>query len=122
VASVNYTLDMELEAGEVILTRAYQAHAERRHPDDYAKCLPHLASVIANPLYIGDDFDNADGIEIIGRVHTLRSYLLVAIKIKPDENGRYQVATFHLATEGKIASRRAKGFLKIAVLPPSQKA
>jgi hypothetical protein len=122
VASVNLTLELELEPGVVVLTRAYQVHAERRHPDDYAKCLPHLATVITNPLYIGDDFDNPDGIELVGKVPGFHEFLFVAIKLRPDEFGRYHVATFHLATQGKINSRREKNFLKPARSPPTQKA
>lgn len=120
VASINFTLNLELEPGAVVLTRAYQVHAERRHPDDFARCLPHLAAIISNPLYMGDDFDNPDGIELVGKMPGLHEFLFVAIKLEPDEFGRYQVATFYLATQGKINSRREKRFLKVAQLPPAK--
>jgi hypothetical protein len=49
IDAINRTLGTELEAGDVILTRGAQRHAYKRHPEDYPKCLPHLAGVIANP-------------------------------------------------------------------------
>lgn len=114
VIAVNKTLGTELEVGDVILTRGAQRHANRRHPADYPKCLPHLASVIANPRYIGDDHTNS-GIEIWGYVATLATMVLVAIELIPDEQGRYQISSFYMVSEKKAQSRRQKGFLKVVV-------
>src|SRR5437016_2390850 len=114
VVAVNKTLGTELEAGEVVLTRGAQRHANRRHPEDYPKCLPHLASVISNPRYIGDDHSNS-GIEIWGYVGTLASLVLVAIELVPDEHGRYQISSFYMVSEKKAQARRQKGFLKVVV-------
>ncbi|WP_346347453.1 hypothetical protein [Bradyrhizobium sp. dw_411] len=111
--TVNCTIETELEAGEVILSRAAQAHAERRHPVDYPLCLPHLAVVVADPLYIGDDLQN-EGIELIARVPAIGEFVLVAVNIVPDASGRYHIASFYMVSEKKIASRREKGYLKVA--------
>jgi hypothetical protein len=111
---INRTLGMELEPGEVILSRAAQKHASRRHPVDYPVCLPHLATVIETAFYIGDDHDNA-GIELIALVPALGELVLVAVNIVPDEYGRYGVASFYRVSRQKIDGRRQKGFLKIAV-------
>src|SRR6266705_2578832 len=92
VELINRTLGMELEAGPVVLTRARHVHAARRHQADFPRCLPHLAAVIADPLYIGDDLDNA-GIELICRVPALGEFMLVAIHVQVDEYGRYQIAS-----------------------------
>jgi hypothetical protein len=110
---VNRTIDMELDAGDVVLTRAAQAHAARRHPVEYPLCLPHLAVVVADPLYIGDDHDNA-GIELIARVPAIGEFMLVAVNVVPDGQGRYQIASFYIVSEKKIAARRDKGFLRVA--------
>src|ERR1700749_4637703 len=95
VAAVNKTLGTEIEAGDVILTRGAQRHANKRHPHDYPKCLPHLARVIANPRYIGDDHSNS-GIEIWGYVATLGALVLVAVELVPDEDGCYQISSFYM--------------------------
>lgn len=116
VDTVNETLEMELDAGMVVLTDAGRKHAKRNHPDDFDRCLPHIAAIVANPLYIGDDLKN-DGIEMIGRAHVLGTYVLVAVNVTLDEKGRYQVASFYPISEGKITSRRLKGYLKGAQTP-----
>jgi hypothetical protein len=115
VIAVNKTLGTELEAGEVVLTRGAQRHANQRHPEDYPKCLPHLANVIANPRYIGDDYTNS-GIEIWGYVATLATMVLVAVELIPDEQGRYQTSSFYIVSEKKAQARRLKGFLKLVAL------
>lgn len=56
VGMINKTLGLELDDGEAVVTPSHQVHAAKNHPQDYARCLPHVAAIIANPLYIGDDF------------------------------------------------------------------
>src|SRR5882672_8344540 len=73
IDTINKTIGTELEPGDVVLSRATQIHAARKHPLEYPHCLPHLAKVICDPLYIGDDHKNR-GIELIGRIQ--RSHLL----------------------------------------------
>lgn len=113
---INHTLKMELAEGEVVLTRAAQIHAHRRHPEEFPLCFPHLAEVIADPLYVGDDFDNA-GIELVRRVPTINQYMLVAVRLEINAAGQYEIASFYTVSEKKIESRRAKGFLKVAQKP-----
>lgn len=115
VEIVNRTLEMELEPGPVILSRGAQKHALSSHPVEYPLCLPHVAAVIANPLYLGDDFKNGGKIEIIGRVAAIGSFMLVAVTIERDETGCYHVCSFYPITEKKIQPRRERGFLRIAV-------
>jgi hypothetical protein len=114
VDAVNKTLGTEIDPGDVILTRGAQRHAYRRHPRDYPRCLPHLANVIANPRYIGDDHRNS-GIEIWGYAAPVGSLVLVAIKLVPDAEGRYRISSFYIVSEKKAQSRRQKGFLKIVM-------
>lgn len=113
---INRTLGTELEEGNVILTRGAQRHAYQRHPEDYPKCSPHLAAVITDPRYIGDDFSNT-GIEIIGNVAVIGSLVLVAVEIIPDEQGRYHINSFYMISDKKAQKRRERGFLKVAVSP-----
>lgn len=112
---VNRAIGTELDPAEVVLTRAGQRHAARRHPADYPVCLPHLAGIIADPLYVGDDFKNPGKIELIGRVQAANSFVLVAIDIEQLENGRYRVSSFYTLPDSRVLARRDKGFLKRAI-------
>lgn len=114
IQAVNKTLGTELDAGEIVLTAAAQIHANRYHPQDYPKCLPHLASIFANPRYIGDDLTNS-GIEIWGYVAAIPSLVLVAVELIPNERGQYEIRSFYMVSEKKAHSRRQKGFLKVAI-------
>ncbi|MDP2359049.1 MAG: PBECR2 nuclease fold domain-containing protein [Beijerinckiaceae bacterium] len=114
VGKIKTTIDVDLEPGPVVLTAGAQKHAASRHPEDYAECMPHLAGIIASPLYIGDDLNNL-GIELIGRIRALDSAVLVAVTIDKDERGRYRVCSFYPISEAKIENRRARRFLKPAV-------
>ncbi|MBR0684419.1 hypothetical protein JQ594_00690 [Bradyrhizobium manausense] len=113
VAKINKALEMELAAGDVVFSVGAQVHAERRHPDEFLLCLPYLSGIISDPLYIGDDHKNA-GIELISRVTVANTMVLVAIKLEPDERGRYHVLSFYPVKTAKIENRRQKGFLKVA--------
>lgn len=113
VDAINRTLGHELEPGEVILTAAAQAHAYRRHPDDYPKCLPFVGGAVTRPDYIGDDFKNPGKIELVARMPALGGGLLVAISVEPDGDGNYQVASFYPIGGTKMENRRQKGHLII---------
>jgi hypothetical protein len=113
---INLTLGLELDPGPVILSRGAQKHALSSHPAEYPLCLPHVAAVIANPLYLGDDFRNGGKIEMIGRVPALGSFLLVAVTIEQDSAGRYSVCSFYPISEKKIQPRRERGYLRVAIV------
>jgi hypothetical protein len=115
VDMINRLFGYELDPGEVILTRGAQLHASRRHPEDYSLCLPHVANVIVNPLYIGDDLRNHGKIELVGRVSVLGLVILVAVNVAPDRAGRYHIESFYPISEKKVQKRREKGHLKVAV-------
>src|SRR5260370_36827660 len=106
----NKTIGTELEPGDVVFSRAAQAHAARRHPLEYPHCLPHLAKVICDPLYIGDDHKNS-GIELIGRIPAVNSFVLVAIEVTKDRRGRYNVRSFYTVSKAKVDGRRQRGFV-----------
>lgn len=80
---LNRTLGFDLEPGEVIFTAGAQQHALKRHPDDFAKRLPHLGQAIANPSFVGDDFRNDGGFELVVRVAALGG-VLVAMGVERD--------------------------------------
>jgi hypothetical protein len=113
VDAINRTLDLELEPGDVIFTAAAQAHAYKRHPADFPKCLPHVGPVVERPHYVGDDFKNPGKIELVARIAALGGGLLVAIVVDLDENGRYKVSSLYPIGEKTIENRRQGGHLII---------
>jgi len=113
VDSIRRTIDRDLDPGTVVLTVPHQIHVQKSHPADYGRCLPHVAAILAYPLFIGDDFKN-DGIELIARVSAIGSPMLVAVKIDLTEKGTYEVSSFYPISEKKIQNRLDKGFLKPA--------
>jgi hypothetical protein len=55
-------------------------------------------------------------VELIGRIGALDARpLLVAIRIQRDTAGFYHVCSLYPISNVKVESRRAKGFLKVAV-------
>lgn len=113
-SQINSTLDLELEDGGVVMSGRAQLHAAKNHPDDYSRCIGHIAAIVNNPLYIGDDFKNPDKIEMISRVPAIGTAILVAVNIVRDKRGEYNVASFYPVDERKLGARLEKGFLKIA--------
>ena len=111
VDRINKTTGLELEPGEAVMSGNAQKHAARRHPKDYAKTQPHVAQVIASPLYIGDDARNPGKIELVGRIPALGTGLLVAVEITPDGDGNYNITSFYPVSEKKISDRRQKNHL-----------
>ena len=110
--AIRTSIELEVEEGTVVMSGNAQIHAQRRHPNDFSRCLPHVASVIANPLYIGDDAKNPGKIELVARVPALGHGLLVAVNIELDGNGEYNIASFYPVSHDKIENRRAKNHLR----------
>jgi hypothetical protein len=101
--TINRTLLTELEPGDAVLTAGVQKHVLREHPNDFAWCLPHVATVVTNPLYVGDDFKNPGYIEMISRVPGQKTGLLVAVCIKVNGEGQYEVRSFYPVRNEKSA-------------------
>lgn len=112
IAAINDALGLELDEGQAVMSTNALKHARRRHPVEFPQCLPHVASVVTNPLYVRDDFKNDGKIELVGRPESLGGFLLVAVEIVLDEEGRYNVTSFYPISEGKVAKRREAGHLR----------
>lgn len=114
-AKINAALGLELEEGDVVFTAAAQVHAERRHPNEFAKCLPFVGLVVTDPLYVGDDGRNEGKIELIAKVQTLGTAVLAAIVLEPDSDGRYRVASLYPLGLKKVEQRRQAR--RLVILP-----
>ncbi len=111
---VNDTLGMEIEPGRVVLSPGAQVHARNRHPEDYEICLPYIAGIVADPLYLGDDFKNPGKIEFVGRAVVLGVNILVAVNLTATEGGDYHVTSFYPLSDKKVNDRREKNRLHVA--------
>ena len=115
VATINRLLGLELDPGETVMSAGAQIHARRRHSADYGRLVPHIAAVVASPLYVGDDVRNAGKIELIGRPPGWAAEaLLVAVAIARDDAGNYNVVSCYPVSEEKVHARRERGFLLVA--------
>ena len=93
-----------------------QRHAQRRHPADYARCFPHVAYVVTGPLYVRDDFKNDGKIELVGKPVGFPEWLLVAVEVSLDNEGRYNVTSFYPISDQKVQNRRDSGHYRRAIL------
>lgn len=104
----------ELEPGQMVLTEAALAHVKMQHPNDWARCLPHVGAILADPTYLGDDAKNVGKIEFIGRIPGGEG-LLVAVAVTRSASGTYHVTSFYPVSQTKIDTRRARNLLKNVV-------
>ncbi|WP_207458082.1 hypothetical protein [Azospirillum sp. SYSU D00513] len=112
IRAINAALALELDEGLAVLIPAIRLHVLRRHPEDYERLLPHVASVITAPQFIGDDFKNPGKVELIARVPAAGGPLLVAVDLTMNQHGQYEVRSFYPVAEEKIQGRLSKGYLK----------
>ena len=104
--TIEATLGIELESGKVVFTVSSQKHCRSSHSSDFLRCLPHVGSVVSNPMYLGDDFKNHGKIELISRIAAIGEGLLVAVEITRDPTGCYRIASMYPVSQAKIDSRR----------------
>jgi hypothetical protein len=105
----------ELDPGPIVLTEAALAHVRKQHPADWARCLPHVGEVLADPTYVGDDTGNIGKIEFVGRMKGSGEPLLVAVTITRSDAGDYHVTSFYPITQARIDLRRRSGLLRNVV-------
>lgn len=114
--AINEAVGLELEDGEVVMSVNAQKHARKRHPADFARCFPHVAAIVTTPLYVRDDFKNHGKIELVGKSAGLPDWLLVAVEVSLDEEGRYNVTSFYPISDKKVQNRKESGHYRRAIL------
>lgn len=112
VEGVNARLGLALPPARVHFSTRAQLHAAQRHPREFEICLRRIEQIIARPHYIGRSPHQIDGFELIGGDHDDGMNVLVAIKIRLDAKGRYNVASTYLIDRDKLARRLRKNFVK----------
>lgn len=112
---VNKTLGIDVDPGEVIFSVPAQNHANKRHPGDAAVIIPHLSQVIEDPMYVGDDFNNAGKIELVRKIpNSDGQSALIAVTVEKDDKGFYNICSSYLITQSEVDKKRSKGILKNA--------
>lgn len=114
VSAIRAALGFELPPGDVHFSVRAQDHAEARHPGSLELCLRHIARIVAAPDYVGQGPRQKDGFELIGEARQEGTLILVAIKLRPDKEGRYLVASTYPISPDTLDRRLRKGFLKRA--------
>ncbi len=111
VLAIKAAIGLDLAPGLVHFSTRAQAHAESRHPGELDLCLRYAGQVVATPDYIGQGPGQADGFELIGEAVQEGALILVAIKVRPDKQGRYFVASTYPIARATLDRRLRKGFL-----------
>lgn len=111
VATINGVLGLNLAPGRAHFSASAQEHAEDRHPADHAICIANIRDIVRAPEWVGRNPRDQDGFTLVRSALTGRAIILVAVKIRPDTEGRYIVASTYRLTRHDIETRLAKGFL-----------
>jgi hypothetical protein len=93
VTKVNEAWGLNLKPGHAYFSASAQEHAEDRHPIEFAACIANIDRILQFPEWVERSPHQRDGFALIRRVNLGKDILLVALKIKPDEDGRYIVSS-----------------------------
>lgn len=112
VEAIEEKLAVKLAEGPVELSAGAKLHATKRHPDDVPLILPHLADIIAAPLYVGQNPKHPGKIELIGRIPQRFGGALVSIEILDfDKNGTHNICSMYLINQSKFDRLLSNGAL-----------
>jgi hypothetical protein len=110
VATINMALGTALKPGAAHFSALAQEHADDRHPADFALCMGSITRIVRAPDYVGRGPNAADGFELVGVVNQGKSLVLIALKMEPDEDGRYIVASAYSIKQSRLDASVAKGY------------
>jgi len=113
IVHVEKHLNLIIAEGSVHFSIPAQNHAYRNHGDDFMRCMPYLSQAIADPHYIGQapHYKNK-GFEVIFSPPAEEFHMLIAVQLRCDNRGRYQLSSVYPVDTNKINGRIRKGFLK----------
>lgn len=104
-------IEIEVPEGAVHFSIPAQNHAYRRHGRDFLACMPYLSQAIASPDYIGQSPKNTNGFEVVYSPEDIELNILIAVQIRQDNKGRYQLSSVYPVASKTIINREAKGRL-----------
>lgn len=110
--SVSKCLNVQVPDGAVHFSIPAQNHAYKRHGRDFLACLPYLSQTIATPNYVGQAPHYENEFEVIYETPDNGLIILVAVQIRLDNRGRYQLRSVYPIDADKVERRLRKGFIK----------
>lgn len=118
IDKINRTLNMELNPGNARMSAKIHQKIAEKHFDDYTTCISNLEDCLRNPTFIGEDPKHSNKIELIKRVGSGASPVMVAICIEPDHKGCYGISSAYCISEAKLQAWRQSGQVKAPKATP----
>lgn len=113
-AQINKALDLELEVGDVWVSRACHKHMAEDHPSDYPLIMGHIVDIIRDPTFAGQDPKHGGNIYLVRRLQAEREddFALIAIGLEITEYGTYSVRSAYAINKADVDTRTMRGSLR----------
>lgn len=108
---VGSVLRQPMPEGVVHCSVGAQIHAYKKHGEDFMVCHAYMSQVISAPDYIGRGPNQADGFEMILEAPNEGHGVLVAVLLRPSNDGIYGVKSCYPIDFASIDRRLRKNFL-----------
>ncbi len=111
--SINATWDgIEAEDKDVWLSLMMHEKVKTKHAEDYDICMQYKELCLAAPTYIGFHPKHPNVVELIRRIPSEDTVVLVAVALVPNDSGNYSVASMYCVSEARVEQYRDSGFLR----------
>lgn len=114
VAQINKALDLELDDGDVWVSKAAHQHIAEDHPDDYPLIIAHIVEIIRDPTFAGQDPKHGKNFYLVRMlpVDRDRNFAMVAIGLEMTQYGTYSVRSAYAISKEDVDTRTTRGSLK----------
>lgn len=113
---INSVLGADLEQGDVWVSSACHRHMAIDHPEDYPVIMAALETIVAHPLYVGQDPKHGRNFYLVRPIGGgANPYALVSIGLEPNKHGGYNVRTAYTISQETVDKRRAARRLHVAI-------
>lgn len=115
---INRAMNLDLDDGDVWVSRACHRHIAEDHPDDYPYIKANIIEIIREPTWVGQDPKHAENFYLIRSLVVAEGspVALVAIGLEMTEYGTYSVRSAYRIKQEDVDTRILRGSLK-RILP-----
>ena len=115
---INKAVDLELEVGDVWVSRACHSHMKIDHPEDYPLIKAYIVDIITDPTWVGQDPKHGGNIYLVRKLPVEREtgFALIAVGLEMTEYGTYSVRSAYAIKREDVDTRILRGSLR-QVLP-----
>lgn len=115
---INRALGLELESGDVWVSRACHRHIAKDHPDDYPYIKANIIEIVRDPTWVGQDPKHGRNFYLVRRLPDADDLplALVAIGLEMTRHGTYSVRSAYRIKQDDVDRRILRGSLK-RILP-----